>query len=374
MSQVQGQDALLLLNFGGPRSLEEVEPFLFQLFSDPDCIPLGAGAYAQALFADLVSSRRAPKTRAQYAEIGGASPIVADTLGQAEALRRVLAQRGREIRVEVGMRYTTPSIPEAVAALAATRPRRLVALALYPHFSFATTASSYNQLADALAAQGLDGLPVRFVPAWPEHPGYLAAVVDTVRQALAKLPSGAQPHLLFSAHGLPTSFVRRRDPYPEQIQATVRAVVRALGWAGSYGLAYQSKVGPARWLSPATDEALAELGAQGRSVVLVPVSFVNEHIETLFELDLEYAHLAREAGVPHLVRAPAVGQHPRFIEALADLTEAALVPGQARPCIRCLLPRDEAYHQGRRCLDCGFKKPRYQAREAGPAAFDAPCC
>lgn len=369
---VAGEDLLLLLNFGGPRDLAEVEPFLFNLFNDPDCIPLGAGSYAQALFADLVSSRRSPRIREQYAQIGGRSPIVADTLAQAEALRAELARRGRHLPVRVAMRYTEPSIAEAVKAIAQARPRRVVALALYPHFSFATSGSSYTVLADAMAKAGLQDLPVRFVPAWPEAPGYVAALADTVRQALAKAPAGVQPHLLFSAHGLPTSFLKRRDPYPEQVQATVRAVVRALDWRGSYGLAYQSKVGPARWLSPATDAVLQSLGQAGQeAVVVVPISFVNEHIETLFELDLEYGHLAQEAGVKHFLRAPAVGQAPAFIGALADLAEAALAPGQARACIRCLLPKDEAHHARKSCLDCGMKTPRFLAKEASCGAFDA---
>lgn len=364
--------ALLVVNFGGPTKASEVEPFLFELFSDKDVIPLPGGRYLQALFADRVSAKRAPDTAAQYARIGGGSPLVEMTFKQAEALGDLLAPRFPGLSVHVGMRYTRPFIKEALKAVREEAPERIVVLALYPHFSFATTGSSYNEVARALASLGMEHLPTAFIPAWHDDPDYVAAVAARIREALVALPPAAAPHLLFSAHGLPVSFIERGDPYQRQVQATVRDVVAALGFAGSHSLAYQSRVGPSRWLSPATDDEIRRLAASGaRALVVVPLSFVGDHIETLYELDLEYRHVAAQAGITHYLRAPALDLHPRFIRALAAQVEQALARPRLRDCVRCLLPKDEAYHRARACRDCGFKKPAYMGLEA--ACPDGAC-
>jgi ferrochelatase len=360
--------ALLVINFGGPQHVGEVETFLYELFRDKDVIPLPGGTYTQELFADLVSERRAPKTRAQYEQIGGGSPLNAMTYQQAEALHGRLAAAGADVSLHVGLRYSKPTITDALRAIRDEGADRIICLALYPHFSFATTGSSFNEAARALKKLGMTDIPVQFVPAWYDEPAYLAAIADRIRESLATFPSGAEPHLLFTAHGLPVSFIKRGDPYQMHVQATVRDVVKHLGWEGHYSLAYQSRVGPSRWLSPSTDEELTRLGRAGvEAVAVVPVSFVGDHIETLYELDLEYRHVAEAAGIKHYVRVGALDTHPRFIEALAGVVQKALGPGKARPCVRCLLPRDAAYHAQATCPDCKFKKPSYLAPDAaGP--------
>jgi ferrochelatase len=252
-----------------------------------------------------------------------------------------------------------------VAEIAASGAERIVCLALYPHFSFATTGSSYNEAARALQRHGLDTLPIHFIPAWHDHPRYLEAMADRVTEAVATVPAGARTHLLFTAHGLPTSFIERGDPYQAQVQQTVRDVVKAVGWEGAHSLAYQSRVGPARWLGPGTDHELERLGASGvEAVVVVPVSFVGDHIETLFELDLEYRHVAEAAGIRHWARAGALDAHPAFVACLADTVRQAKGKPRARECVRCLLPKDDAYHAQSRCLDCKFQKPAYLGLQA----------
>ncbi len=335
--------ALLVINFGGPQRPGEVEPFLFELFRDPDVIPLPGGPAVQSVFADLICSRRWTKTAAQYAQIGGFSPLVPMTFRQAEALAEVLRGEGVDLSLHVGMRYTRPTIREALKAIKAAGPARIVALALYPHYSFATMGSSFGEVARQLAALGMGAdWPITYAPAYPDDPDYVAAVAETVREALAGLPPDAHPHLLFSAHGLPVSFIEKGDPYQRHVQVTVGAVVRELGWKGPYGLSWQSRVGPARWLAPGTDDALRTLGATGcDAVVVVPVSFVGDHIETLFELDVEYRHVAEAAGITHWRRAPALDARPRFIKALANQVRRALAGDLPQPGC-CLLPRPPA--------------------------------
>ena len=206
--------ALLVLNFGGPQHQGEVESFLFELFRDKDVIPLPGGSYLQEVFADVVSARRAPRIREQYAQIGGGSPLSAMTYQQVDALTAALKARGHAPEVHVGMRYTKPSIATALKAIQASGATRLVCLALYPHFSFATTGSSYNEVARAMKRLGLQGLPTTFIPAWYDHPEYIGALAEKVQAALEGTPEGT--HILFSAHGLPVSFIKRSPSRPQR--------------------------------------------------------------------------------------------------------------------------------------------------------------
>ena len=361
--------ALLVINFGGPQRPGEVEPFLYELFRDPDVIPLPGPPAVGNAFADLICGRRWTKTVAQYAQIGGGSPLVPMTFAQAEALAATLRAEGHDFSLHVGMRYTRPSIRQALQAIKAEGPARIVALALYPHFSFATMGSSYNELHRQLQALGMAAdWPVVYAPAYPADPDYVGAVADTVREAVADLPPDAHPHLLFSAHGLPVSFVTKGDPYPRHVQATVAAVVKDLGWKGPYGLAWQSRVGPARWLDPSTDDALRTLGATGcEAVVVVPVSFVGDHIETRFELDIEYREVAEEAGIRHWRRAAALDTRPRFVAALATQVRKALAGDVPAPGC-CLLPRPPGM-EGLRVVEGGCGPcPLVRGKAPAPAA------
>jgi len=357
------ESAVAILNFGAPTKAEEVEPFLYELFRDPDLIKLPLGLL-QERFARLISARRVKRVGHEYARIGYA-PLVPTTFAQVEAIRAVLGDGAP--RFFVGMRYTEPSIAKLVAQIRLKPPDRLVALALFPQYSSTTTGSSFNVLSRELGKVGLGELPVHYVPAFYEHPRYLAALRALIEERAAALPDRARAHVLFSAHGLPSTYYRAGDPYPDQIKDTIRLLMRDLGWPGSYSLAYQSKVGPVSWLRPSTDEEILRLAANGvRDAIVVPLSFVSDGLETLFEIDVTFGTLARSRGMT-LHRIRALDTHPDFIACLAEVLEAALADdsyqgiGKYR-CVRCLLPRHHERRMRVMCPDCSFSVPDYLLR------------
>ncbi len=355
--------ALVVLNFGGPLSAAEVEPFLYELFDDPDVIQLRPAALRRQL-ARTISHRRAPKVIPQYEAIGF-SPIVPTTEKQIAALAEALGPSGPKIYR--GMRYTAPTIESMVKEIARDKPDRLVALSLYPHYSGSTTGSSFNAFSSAMKDAGLGRLPVRYVPAFYDHPRYLAALRDRIDSAIKKVANPDQAHLIFSAHGLPSSYYQGGDPYPTQVQETVRLVMRELPWKGSYGLAFQSKVGPVRWLEPSTEQEIHRVAALGiKEVIVVPIAFVSDHIETLYEIDVTFAEFAASHG-SKLVRTEALNLHPEFIGCLADVVRGALADDTYQGigehhCVRCLLPRPHEHRMRSQCLDCGHKTPEYLLR------------
>ncbi len=316
---------LVALNLGGPGSLDEVEPFLRRLFGDPEVIQLGWARPLQPLLAWAIARRRAPVSREAYAQIGGKSPIAGESRKQAEAVAEALGRRGHVVVPSVAMAAWHPNAEEALAELAAAGVRRVVALPLYPHESRTTTGSSLGQLETARARRG-DGIEIAEIRRYPDADGYLAAVADRIEEAIAGLPPEHRDRapVLFSAHGLPESYIRRGDPYLDDVRTTVQAVARRLGLGPRVKLCFQSRVGPQRWLGPSTETALDELAAAGETaVVVVPIAFTGEHIETLQEIDILYRERALAAGIRHFARARTVGCHPAFIGALADLVEAA---------------------------------------------------
>jgi ferrochelatase len=315
---------IVALNLGGPGSLDEVEPFLRRLFGDPDVIQLGWARPLQPLLARVIARRRAPFSRAAYAQIGGRSPIAAETKAQATAVADELGRRGIAATPTVAMAAWHPDADEALAELAAHGVTRAVALPLYPHESRTTTGSSLGQLEAARVRRG--GLEIAAIRRYPDAEGFLRAVADRVKEAVATLPpvDRDQVPVLFSAHGLPEVYIQRGDPYLDDVRITVAAVSARLGLGPRARLCFQSRVGPQRWLGPSTESALDELASAGtKAVVVVPVAFTGEHIETLQEIDILYKERAERAGIVRFARARTVGCHPAFIGALADLVEAA---------------------------------------------------
>jgi ferrochelatase len=315
---------IVALNLGGPGSLDEVEPFLRRLFGDPDVIQLGWARPLQPLLARFIARRRAPFSRAAYAQIGGRSPIAAETKAQATAVADELGRRGIAATPTVAMAAWHPDADEALAELAAHGVTRAVALPLYPHESRTTTGSSLGQLEAARVRRG--GLEIAAIRRYPDAEGFLRAVADRVKEAVATLPpvDRDQVPVLFSAHGLPEVYIQRGDPYLDDVRITVAAVSARLGLGPRARLCFQSRVGPQRWLGPSTESALDELASAGtKAVVVVPVAFTGEHIETLQEIDILYKERAERAGIVRFARARTVGCHPAFIGALADLVEAA---------------------------------------------------
>lgn len=317
----QGKIGVVLFNLGGPDRLAAVEPFLFNLFNDPAII--GAPTPIRYLLAKFISRRRAPIAQEIYRQLGGASPLVAETTAQARALTMLLESRGVDAHVAVAMRYWHPFADEAVSELRRAGVKEVVLLPLYPQFSTSTTASSIRDW--HRAAAGLN-LPSHTICCYPTHSGFIAAHKTLIEKTLAEagVADRSQVRLLFSAHGLPERIVKRGDPYPAQVAATVREIVQAMGGGIDAVVCYQSRVGPLKWIGPATEEELRRAGRDGKTVALIPISFVSEHSETLVELDIEYRHLAEASGVDRYLRVPTLSAAPAFIAALGDLVMDAL--------------------------------------------------
>lgn len=326
--------AVVLFNLGGPDGPEAVQPFLFNLFSDPAIIQLPQPF--RWLVAKLVSSRRAPVARAIYAQMGGRSPIVPETEQQARALEAALSDVG-EVKAFIAMRYWHPMSTETAQAVKAYQPDEIVLLPLYPQYSTTTTGSSLKDWRRAwreVVGPGhtLEKMPeIREICCYPEVNGFVEAEAGLVAEALQEAGDLSQVRLLFSAHGLPKKVVDGGDPYQRQVERSCAAVVKTLGAragieAGQldWTVCYQSRVGPLEWIGPSTDAEIERAGRDGKKIVLVPIAFVSEHSETLVELDIEYRELAQKAGVPVYLRVPTVGTVPAFIRALGDLVREAL--------------------------------------------------
>ncbi|WP_295208800.1 ferrochelatase [uncultured Brevundimonas sp.] len=315
--------AVVLFNLGGPDDQASVKPFLFNLFNDPAIIGL-PGIFRTPL-AKLISSRRETSAQANYALMGGGSPLLPETRRQAEALQAALGARlnGDEVKVFIAMRYWHPLTEETAAEVAAFGPDEVVLLPLYPQFSTTTTESSLKAWNAAYAGSGVS----RAVCCYPAATGWVEAQAQAIGEKLDEAV-GQPVRVLFSAHGIPEKLVTGKgDPYQEQIETTVAAVVAAIAAQRGpidHAICYQSRVGPMKWLGPSTPEAIEAAAKDGVGVVVTPIAFVSEHIETLVELDIEYGELAHEKGASPYLRAPAVGIEPLFIDALADAAVGAL--------------------------------------------------
>lgn len=317
---------VLLLNLGGPDELKDVRPFLYNLFSDPEIIRLPF-PWLQKPLAWFISTRRAPTSEENYKQIGGGSPLRRITEEQAEALEEKLQNKGHKTKVFIGMRYWHPFTEEAIARIKKERVQNLVILPLYPQFSISTSGSSFRLLKQIWEDDHeLRKMEYTVIPSWYQHPGYLKAMADLITKELDKVSNPDQAHIFFSAHGVPVSYVEEAgDPYQKEIEDCTRLIMKTLNRPNDYTLAYQSRVGPVEWLQPYTEEALGKLGEKGvKDLLVVPISFVSEHIETLQEIDIEYREIAEEAGIENFHRVPALDTHPVFIESLADLVEDAV--------------------------------------------------
>ncbi len=317
---------ILLLNLGGPATPEEIRPFLIRLFSDREIIKLPGGPLFQPLFARLLTRFRLKKVVENYSRIGGASPILELTTAQARGLEQRLVDRGKDVTVGIAMRYTTPTSDEALVAMRDAGVTRLIALTLYPHYSKATTGSSLNELERAMVRTGID-LPLQVVDRYPTEPTYLDAVAENLKACLMTVPEErrADATVLFSAHSLPQKLIEEGDPYVDEIEACVRGVRERIGEEQPWLLSYQSRSGPVSWVGPDTRDVINEMAERKvRDVVVIPIAFVSDHIETLYEIDLLYGDQARELGIDGYRRAESLNDSPRFLDALADLAEGAM--------------------------------------------------
>ena len=314
--------AVVLFNLGGPDSPEAVEPFLRNLFSDPAIIALPA--IVRLPLARLIARRRAPVAKKIYEHIGGRSPIFEETRKQADALAAALSGGGTEAKCFVAMRCWHPFSDGAARAVKAFDPDKIVLLPLYPQFSTTTTASSLKDWARAAKRAKLDK-PTTSICCWPDEPGFVEAAAAHIRGTMAGAPGDIGYRLLLSAHGLPKRTIAKGDPYQWQVERSAAAIIEKLAMPELEPVVcYQSRVGPLEWIGPSTDAEIKRAGTDGKGVVVFPIAFVSEHSETLVELDIEYAKLAREHGVKDYRRAPTVGAEPAFITGLATLVRQAI--------------------------------------------------
>lgn len=311
--------ALILLNMGGPDSLEAVEPFLYNLFSDRELIQLPAGALLQKPFAKLISHFRAKKVVENYRTIGGKSPLLEWTQKQAAGI----AERLEDMQPFVVMRYWHPRAEPVLAEIKAAGIEKAVVLSMYPHYTGATTGSSINDFKSA-AAQVYPELDYQLIENWYDWPGYLDSLAQRVTEGLEAFHDMLRDEvqILFSAHALPQKFIDRGDPYQQHVETTAKEVMRRVG-DYAWSIAYQSRSGPVKWMEPGTEEMIPQLAAAGhRSLLMVPISFVSDHIETLEEIDIEYRNLAADCGFLHFHRAPSLNDHSDFLTGMAALVEA----------------------------------------------------
>ena len=324
MTAPSAPTAVVLFNLGGPDDLASVEPFLINLFSDREIIELPFGSALQPTMARLIAKMRGPSVRRNYASIGGGSPQLRLTNAQAKALEARLNAGATRYRVFVAMRYSRPTCEDALDAIAAAGIRRIVTLTLFPHYSKATTGSSRREFDRALSKPvwRAFGFDVTHIDRYADDDGYLDAMADRVLDAWQAIPGDARARtvLLFSAHGLPQKFIDGGDPYVQQIEATRRGILDRIDLPCRQVLAYQSRTGPVKWIGPGTEEMLVELGREGvTDVLVVPLSFVSDHIETLYEVDQLFAGVAARAGISGYRRTEALNTSSRFIDALAGL-------------------------------------------------------
>jgi ferrochelatase len=308
---------------GGPDSARSIEPFLYNLFCDPDIIDFPFARIARQPLAKLISTTRARHVAHHYAEIGGKSPILENTVRQAVALEAAL-RVDYDARVVVAMRYWHPFTDEAIGLLERSRPDEVVLLPLYPQYSKTTTGSSLNEWRRRFHPNGW-APRVHAIEEFHEDPIYLDAVVEAVNGTLAGIVDLSDTDFLFSAHSVPLAVIERGDPYQRQIERTAELVWRRGGWPGRKHVCYQSKVGAAKWLRPSMHETVKRLAAEGRKhVVVVPISFVSDHVETLHEIAIEHREQARGLGIEDFRLVPGLNDSPKFISALAGLVRRSL--------------------------------------------------
>ena len=316
---------VLLLNLGGPERIQDVGPFLYNLFSDPEIIRLPTPLMQRPL-AWFISTVRSKKSQQAYRSIGGGSPLRRITEQQARELQSQLRQRGIDATTYVAMRYWHPFTESAVADIKADGVSQVVVLPLYPHFSISTSGSSFRELSRLRKHdKDFQNLSIRCIRSWYDNPGYIRSMAELIADKIKMCDLPNESHVFFSAHGVPRSYVEEAgDPYQKEIESCTHLIIKELtnilGYKNNYHLAYQSRVGPEEWLKPYTEDIIEELGKKKvRDLIVVPISFVSEHIETLQEMDIEYRYLARKYGIINFRRVRALDTYPLFINGLADL-------------------------------------------------------
>jgi ferrochelatase len=317
----KGKKGVLLINLGGPETLADVRPFLYKLFSDPEIIRIKNPAFRR-LLAWIISRAREKKSQNLYRQIGGGSPLRRITESQAAALKTALAAEGT--RVYVGMLCGKPSIDETFNDITADGVRRLTLLPLFPQYSGTTTGACFRRVRTLVEQRNMSGkIELSFIEDWYKNPLYIDAMTTMITAGLERFTED-DVHILYSAHSLPERYIKEGDPYLDRTRECVSLINDRLNERLNcgYSLAFQSKVGPVKWLAPSVESVLRIMARRGvRRILAVPVSFVSDHLETLYELDIAYRNLAADLGIVEFRRAESLNVHPGFIAALADVAQ-----------------------------------------------------
>lgn len=313
---------VVLLNLGGPDSPEAVQPFLFNLFNDPDIINFPLSFLFRKRLAKIISTKRSPKIVEQYKQIGGKSPLLDLTIKQSEALQSELRKK-INCSVFIAMRYWKPFTEETLKKMQEEGISKILLLPLYPHYSISTTGSSYNEWKRLVKSyKYFQSLDVKLVREYYNFPLYIDSIVDSINNTLLKFPEGERSSvvLLFSAHGTPVKLFKQGDPYKYHIEGTVKEVMSRGAFKQKHFLSFQSKVGPQKWLDPKTPDIIEKLaGEDEKNILVIPVAFVSDHLETLYEIGIEFRHLAIEKGIKQFEVMPGLNDSPLFIKALSEL-------------------------------------------------------
>ncbi|MBX7152278.1 ferrochelatase [bacterium] len=319
--------AVILLQLGGPVSLETVEPFLFNLFCDPDIIDLPLAFLFRKRLARLISTRRTPAVQELYKRIGKRSPILKQTRLQAEALQHSLLKKNIQADVFIAMRYWHPMTEEVVQQIRNRGYEKIVLLPLYPHYCKATTGSSINEWKRITQRLHVNGFETRVIESYYDHPAYIDALVERIQRTIRRVPEKDRNkiHLVFSAHGTPLKLVKNGDPYSRHIQRTYELVLEKGQFGLAHHLCFQSKVGPQKWLEPSLVQTVEKLAHNKVShIIAIPIAFVTDHIETLSEINIEAKAEAKKLGIIHFDMTPALIRSPKFIECLTDVVAKEL--------------------------------------------------
>ena len=321
MTRTNRRVGVVLFQLGGPDTLEAIEPFLYNLFCDPDIIDFPFARIGRKPLAKLISTTRARKVQHHYSTIGGGSPIRRHTEQQARALELELRNQDLDARCFIAMRYWHPFTSEAIQKVRAANCEELVLLPLYPQYSSTTSGSSLNEWRRLFC----DDIPVHHIENFYSNDVYLHSVAEKINEALTRFPEPHRPEIVFSAHSVPVSVVEKGDPYQQQIEETVQLLMDRGGWKNHHRLCYQSKVGASRWLQPSLHHTLREISGEGvREVCVVPIAFVSDHVETLGEINHEARHLAERLGFTQFEMSAGLNDSPKFIQALGQIVQDAL--------------------------------------------------
>lgn len=321
---IDSKVAVLLVNFGGPRDLTEVKSFLYNLFSDPAIINYPFAHLYRKPLAWLISNLRQFASQRMYKKVGSSTPLIPITYDQTELLQKLLNYNKLGIDVFVGFRYCEPFIPDILQEITDKGYEKVVILPLFPQYSYTTTGSVQLVVKDWLEKQSTVGSgqwtekpQLYFIDKWYEDEDYIQSFVDLINESIKELDKRST-EIIFSAHSIPITNIKNGDPYEEHIKETASTIIKKLDWKRKWHIGYQSKLGPIKWLEPATDKVIEEIASKNKNanILVVPISFVSEHVETIYEIGMLYRDIAKKCGIKKFVRLPALNTNKYLIQAL----------------------------------------------------------